>query len=420
MKVKEIEPLEPFVPFENYIQHLITYLKYLRILRQANTFSMSKLFLLNITVAISLFVNFIVVVSEISMVSFHSDIEQISSSINPLGLHITGFIKWTYCIIKSKEISRLLDDLNRCYLLSKKIETGKGERECAFSKIEMETVYKDSRILLYSWTTFCVYGVCHWCFNALLLNFKGQMKTSNTNNSNAILLPFITRQPWSIETVTGYTCSFIIQLVGGLTSGVGVASYDILYVCILMVIYGQLRCLSLSLIDMNSIVGARTIEEFEMKLRCCVDHHRAVLKISESLEALGSLPMFIQCIENIIIICLLSVEMSMIQFKMDSENLMKLIRLIEYFFALSSLQISDAVFACEWERNIYDKNENTKERKELLTNKVKHLILFLLLRSQKPIIMTGGPFYVLSLETFKSIMTLAVSNGVILRQFSDN
>ncbi|XP_043498863.1 odorant receptor 83a-like [Polistes fuscatus] len=436
MKVKEIEPLEPFVPFENYIQHLITYLKYLRILRQTNTFSMPKLFLLNITVAISLFVNFVVIVSEISMISFHSDIEQISSTINPLGLHITGFIKWTYCIIKSKEISRLLDDLNRCYLLSKKIEIGKRDREGAFSKIEMKTVYKDSRILLYSWTTFCVYGVCHWCFNALLLNFKGQGKTSNTNNSNVILLPFITRQPWSIETVTGYTCSFIIQLVGGLTSAVGVSSYDILYVCILMVIYGQLRCLSLSLIDMNSIVGARTIEEFEMKLRCCVDHHRAVFKISKSLEALGSLPMFIQCIENIIIICLLSFEVSMIQIKMDSENLMKLFRLIEYFFALSvqlyifcfystriytlSLQISDAVFACEWERIIYDKKENMKERKELLTNKVKHLILFLLLRSQKPIIMTGGPFYVLSLETFKSIMTLAVSNGVILRQFSDN
>ncbi|KAI4503493.1 hypothetical protein M0802_001715 [Mischocyttarus mexicanus] len=376
------------------------------------------------------------------MVSLNSDIERLSNTINPLGLHMTGFIKWIYCISKSKEISKIFDDLNRCYLLSKKIETGKrgkGEEficlKCAFSKTEMETVYRQSRIWQYSWTTFCVYGVLQWCFNALLNNFNGQVKAFDTNNSNVVLLPYITRQPWNIETVMGYTCSFIIQLVGALTSAVGVACYDCLYICILMIICGQLRCLSLSLINTNPIIDARTIGEFEMKLRCCVDHHAAVLKISKNLETFGNLPMFVQCIENMIIICLLSFEMSIIEFKTDSESMTKLLSSMEYLLALSvqfyvfcfystrittlSLKITDAVYACEWEQTTYDKIENTKERKELLL-KVKHLILLLLLRSQKPIIMTGGPFYVLSLETFKSVMSLAVSNAVILRQLSDN
>ncbi|XP_044003973.1 uncharacterized protein LOC122849346 [Aphidius gifuensis] len=39
--------------------------------------------------------------------------------------------------------------------------------------------------------------------------------------------------------------------------------------------------------------------------------------------------------------------------------------------------------------------------------------------SQKPIKITGGPFYILSLETFKSLTALCLSNAVILRQLSE-
>ncbi|KAL2717457.1 odorant receptor 85f-like [Vespula squamosa] len=303
----------------------------------------------------------------------------------------------------------------------------------------METVYKDSRIWQYVWTTFCVYGIFQWCFNTLIQKYYGQMEALNTNDSNADIdynsLPYITWQPWSIETVKGYAYSFIIQLIGALSSTVGAACYDSLHICILMVICGQLRCLYFSLIEIDTIVDVRTIEELEMKLRCCVDHHTAVLQISKDLESFGNLPMFVQCLENIIIICLLSFEMSVIEIKMDSESMTKLLSLLEYFSALSiqlyifcfystriyslSLQIADAVYACNWEITIYDKIES-KEKDKQLIKKVKHLILLLSLRAQKPIIMTGGPFYVLSLETFKSIMSFAISNAVILRQLSEN
>ncbi|XP_035744035.1 odorant receptor 13a-like [Vespa mandarinia] len=417
---ESIKLLDSIVPFENYIKHLITLLKYLRIWRQRNTFSVSKLFVLTITIALSLFANFVLIISELLMVSGNSDIEQLSNTINPLGLHMTGFIKWIYCINKSKEISRLVADLNRCYLLSKRIEISK--RGCDFSKTEMETVYKNSRIWQYLWTTFCVYGIIHWCFNALIQKYYGQVKILNTSDNNVDIdynsLPYITWQPWSIGTVKGYGYSFIIQLIGALTSTVGAACYDSLHICILMIICGQFRCLYFSLIEIDTIVGVRTIEELEMKLRYCVDHHIAVLKISKDLENFGNLPMFVQCLENIIIICLLSFEMTVIEFKMDSESITKLLSLMEYFSALSvqlyifcfystqiyslSLQIADAVYACNWEMIIYDKIENTKKDKQL-TMKVKHLILFLSLRAQKPIVMTGGPFYVLSLETFKSV-----------------
>lgn len=83
----------------------------------------------------------------------------------------------------------------------------------------------------------------------------------DTNDSNANIdyniLPYITWQPWSIGTVEGYGYSFIIQLIGALTSTVGAACYDSLHICILMVICGQLRCLYLSLIEIDTIVGVR-------------------------------------------------------------------------------------------------------------------------------------------------------------------
>ncbi|XP_046837750.1 odorant receptor 13a-like [Vespa crabro] len=404
---ESIKLLDSIVPFENYVKHLITLLKYLRIWRQKNTFSVSKLFVLTITIALSLFANFVLIISELLMVSGNSDIEQLSNTINPLGLHMTGFIKWIYCINKSKEISRLVADLNRCYLLSKKIEI-----RCDFSKTEMETVYKNSRIWQYIWTTFCVYGIIHWCFNALIQKYYDQVKILNTSDSNVDIdynsLPYITWQPWSIGTVKGYGYSFIIQLIGALTSTVGAACYDSLHICILMVICGQFRCLYFSLIEIDTIVGVSCI-----KIRQIYFH-----RISKDLENFGNLPMFVQCLENIIIICLLSFEMTVIEFKMDSESITKLLSLMEYFSALSvqlyifcfystqiytlSLQIADAVYACNWEMIIYDKIESTEKDKQL-TMKVKHLILFLSLRAQKPIVMTGGPFYVLSLETFKSV-----------------
>lgn len=122
---ESIKLLDPIVPFENYIEHLITLLRYLRIWRQGNTFSMSKLFVLTIIVAISLFANFLLVLCELLMVSGTTDIERLSNTINPVGLHMTGFVKWIYCISKSKEISRLVADLNQCYLLSKRIDISK-------------------------------------------------------------------------------------------------------------------------------------------------------------------------------------------------------------------------------------------------------------------------------------------------------
>ncbi|KAK2582179.1 hypothetical protein KPH14_004536 [Odynerus spinipes] len=421
-------------PFETYIEHLLSFLKYLRVLRKENTFSLSKIFLITFAIAVLLSANVLLVISEILLVPGNLDIERLANTINPLGLHISGLVKWIYCLCKSKEINELVTDLDRCYSLSKKIDSS---NECDLPKIEMENVCKNSRMWLYGWVTVCVYGTVQWCFNALFQKLYNNQIDILENDTLVYTspLPYITWQPWSIETGYGYASTFLIQFVGAVSSAIGVSCYDSLHVSIFMVLCGQLQCLHLLLIDIDSVIGTREIEEkLEKKLRYCVDHHTAILKISRDLETFANLPMFIQCIETIIIICLLSFEMSTVQFNTDSESMMKLFSLMEYFSAVSlqlyvfcfyatriyflSLRIADSVYACGWELAMYDKIENTSKNKQL-SIKMRHSLLLFLLRAQNPIIMTGGPFYILSLETFKSVMSLAVSNAIILRQLSE-
>jgi len=43
---------------------------------------------------------------------------------------------------------------------------------------------------------------------------------------------------------------------------------------------------------------------------------------------------------------------------------------------------------------------------------VKCLVQMIMLQAQKPIVLTGGPFYVLSLETFRIVSTLFLRSAV--------
>lgn len=62
---------------------------------------------------------------------------------------------------------------------------------------------------------------------------------------------------------------------------------------------------------------------------------------------------------------------------------------------LQGFKISYSFYSCGWEKlEFQNDNLNIKNNK---------MINFCIMQSQKPINITGGPFYILSLEKFKSV-----------------
>ncbi|KAM0724664.1 hypothetical protein ACS0PU_009048 [Formica fusca] len=114
------------------------------------------------------------------------------------------------------------------------------------------------------------------------------------------------------------------------------------------------------------------------KLRHCVDCHAEIIKFLKTLQTFCGSVMFIQCVETLVLICLVSFEASTIKIKIDMESVFKLWALLEYFLCASvqlyvfcffatqlghlGLQIADSVYFCVWELMIF------KERKDQSKN----------------------------------------------------
>lgn len=67
------------------------------------------------------------------------------------------------------------------------------------------------------------------------------------------------------------------------------------------------------------------------------------------------------------------------------------------------MKTADAIYVCNWEQSMvnYRDNFTGEHRDEIL--EINQMVKFSIMRAQKPIIINGGLFYVLSLQTFKAV-----------------
>lgn len=63
--------------------------------------------------------------------------------------------------------------------------------------------------------------------------------------------------------------------------------------------------------------------------------------------------------------------------------------------------MADSVYCCGWELLIFGKSK--LYGKELKGRDIGRLVQVIMIQAQRPIVLTGGPFYVLSLETFRVV-----------------
>ncbi|KAF7988679.1 hypothetical protein HCN44_001252 [Aphidius gifuensis] len=292
---------------------------------------------------------------------------------------------------------------------------------------EMLDAKKASEYFMIVWFPFTILGVVQWCLTPLTSDFYIN-KDIDRNNKNMTLLrsyPNGATFPIEIDTLTKYLLMFLFQSLGILFSAIGMSGCDVILISIIMYICAHLRYLNNCLIDENNIQlilkSKNPSEKLKEKLKNCVIFHDQILKVHENYLSYSNGAMFAQCIENIISLCLVSLQASTMHYSPGIDFIVAFTSMIEYsmgiFIELFAFcyygtkleelghEVSDSFFSSNWEKC------NDK-----IQIKIQNILKLGIMRSQKPIIITGGPFYIFNLETFKKLAYMSISNSVVLRQ----
>ncbi|XP_033217019.1 uncharacterized protein LOC117172863 isoform X2 [Belonocnema kinseyi] len=358
-----------------YAEHLFDLLHLLRIYKSEKVFSLLARFSTGILIIICVVANLVLVISELIGLKDAKNVKQLARGIGLVSFHTTGIVKWCYCMWKIDIITSLINMLHNCHYLSLQICQNVRDREKLHK--EMQLACKITSIFAYYWPPIGIGAALHYCFNPI--SFRLYRIYIEKHDSAAIpkILPLDGWFPWDQEhaKVTG-------------------------------------------------------IARFEERLKNCAVQHAKILKYVKELEDVGSPCMFVQCVQNIVILCLCSFEAATLQITSDADCVVNILNLLEFcsgvtvqlfFFCyiasyISSLglDIAEAAYASQWASS-FDALKS-KKRYNRRNHKVKYSVLMITTRAQIPILLTGGPFYILSLQTFKSIVGMAVSNAVILSQ----
>lgn len=110
---------------------------------------------------------------------------------------------------------------------------------------EMEYVKKYSNFFVCLWTFVCTYGVLHWCANPLILEWLSDQTNAINYTFKQRNLPFIAWYPLNTDDPYIYNYLYLMQIIGGLGSGIGIICYDAFYIIMLMVICAQFQYINI-------------------------------------------------------------------------------------------------------------------------------------------------------------------------------
>ncbi|KAG5310356.1 OR13A protein, partial [Acromyrmex insinuator] len=412
---------EDIISLEYYIANLLSVLEYACIW-PVKSFSPLKILLSTTATIVFILTNFLLLFSEIVALTMSNDLKLFANIIGVISMHAVGLMKWCYSIWKNREIIDLVRKLEKCHVFCQQIDNSKeGYR---IYRNEMEYTRKYSNFFMWCWTFACIYGVLHWCANPLLLEWAPNQINSINETLKKRNLPYIGWYPINTNDIYNYVCLYLIQIIGGISSALGIICYDTFYVTMLMVICAQFQYINIILMKIDFDNVSEAVIVLQSKLKNCVDCHTEIIKFIKMLQTFSGPTMFVQCIETLLIICLVSFEASMIKIAIDLESILKLWSLFEYFlcsalqlfiFCFSAaqiehlgLQIAQSIYSCGWEFVVFEKREQVDFAKQL--KDVSRLVQTIMVRAQRPIVLTGGPFYILSLETFRVVSNVICDN----------
>ncbi|GLV41243.1 Odorant receptor 83a [Carabus blaptoides fortunei] len=144
----------------------------------------------------------------------------------------------------------------------------------------------------------------------------------------------------------------------------------------------------------------------------CILHHQAIVEFVNKLESTFTASIFAQVCAGAIAICITGVELSILDpysFEFVTVSLYCMAITVEIFFYcwygnelfLTSTTVGDAVYMSDWHR---------------FGPRVNKLLFIIMERSKRPLRLTAGKLFQLSLDTFTSILRSAYSLCAVIRQ----
>ncbi|XP_063974760.1 uncharacterized protein LOC135161262 isoform X2 [Diachasmimorpha longicaudata] len=385
---------EKIIPsFNVFASYVFVALSHLKIFKNTHSSWTTRIIDTCITTSL-LTATFLLIVSEAIDVQNSYDLPSFAARFNPLLFHLLGFVKWTYCLTHHAEIEQLIISVELCHAMGQKID--RTDKDKDRYRMKMEKFQKSSTMFVNLWLLVCVFGVVQWCMNPIIYDLYNDLYGERSMNSTFDRhLPYPGCFPWKMKSLSIYIIYFTFQFVGGIGAGIGIGAYNILSITFIIYSCIHLEYLSETLSISEDRISSREIARkenaFDNKLKHCVQHHNQILEVFARTTTITSFPMLVQCLDTIINLCLVSLEASTTE--------------------INGIQISDAFYHCNWEQYI-----GTHESSALRTNK---MVTIGIMNAQKPLEIIAGPFCVLSLETFRALTSMSLSNALILRQLSN-
>ncbi|XP_052566396.1 odorant receptor 63a-like [Culex pipiens pallens] len=207
---------------------------------------------------------------------------------------------------------------------------------------------------------------------------------------------------------------FCSESLSGFTTWAGVVSFDGLYVLLTMHLVTMFSSLNL-IIKEASNVDFNDVEK-QFFLHECIKHHTRALKFLGGINQIFSPVLVAQVFTSTSIICVIAFHTSANASERDSQTLVMILYLIAAFYQLlqfcwygqrvqnESLQLPNSVYECDWYK---------------CSKKFKTTLHILLLDVQKTVDISAYNMFVMSLETYLSIVKTAVSYFTALQTLTE-
>ncbi|XP_046736951.1 odorant receptor 83a-like [Diprion similis] len=427
---KKSEKLD--VSFGQYFDHTKRLLKLFRMWELDASSPKWQSMLIVTSTAMFLTCNFMIGFSEMMKLRTAPDLANAVSCASSLWLHLIGFVKWVYLAWRVRDVIQLVGQLEDCYYLS--LEISETDEDYSQLQNQMNAARKSSVRFSYVWIIGVTYGIIHWCLNPLFFKWRLSRIDVSLAMSDRTL-PYKSWSPWDLTRVEVYGYVYLIQVLGSLASSIGSIAYDIFFLTLVMMICAQLSYLNYSLVDKSHGCPTTTSSEkktltfafIRNKLIRSKNHHDAILAFLTSLQNITSPVMFLQCIGTIGILCLVSFEVMTLKLKGDIANVIRVWSMVEYIgscfaqlfcfcyyadqMTTLGLKVSDSTYSSGWESMTIDEQDSASYRKS-----IGFLVREIMVRAQRHVQLTGGPFYVLSLRTYRAVVSAAFSYSAVLRE----
>ncbi|KAJ9582589.1 hypothetical protein L9F63_023077 [Diploptera punctata] len=371
----------------------------------------------------SVFVIFSFYLSDLALAfSVRHDMERLPICIGFVCGYFVSVFKWAWLVKHRKDIREVMTSLMECIKLGSANDTS-GD----WSKA-LQASNRTSIIVSCSWVLYILYLATQNTLYPLALNgMKVDIPPTNHSihvvsdragenedilqNKAYMLLYFLPFGDWPFVDTShspAYEMVYFIQGSGCIVHSVVHSSGDTFIFTLVTLACGQFEALISSLKTVGTSIKYPQLE-------ACIKHHQQLFRTVEKINALYSPIILVEFFNMMLTLCTFAFEASKMEgggLKIWAQAQFFLGTTIELYMICSagsrltslSLQVADAIYESDW----IDKPKHWKKS-----------IMIVMMRGQKPLKLTGGPFYVISNETCLALLQLSLSYYTVLHNVQD-